>query len=209
MRTLVRTAAVLAVMASPLAAQGTAPAAPPAAPVGQLVVPAATQQIAAAVLALPEGMRDGARIWGYGPAGSFTELRAGSGPMTCIADDPHDNRFHVACYHNSMEPFMARGRELRTQGVRQPALDSIRKADVQAGRIHMPTMASLYSLTGPAGSYDPATNTTHGANPLYVIYLPFATAESVGLSTRPVRAGQPWMMHPGEPGAHVMMSPNM
>lgn len=208
MRTLVCTA-VLAALASGLAAQTSTPAANPAPRPAPMEIPAAAQQIAAAVLALPEVMRDGARVWGYQQDGIFAELRPGTGAMTCIADDPRDNRFHVACYANSMEPYMARGRELRAQGTRMPALDSVRKADVQANRIRMPTSASLYSLTGPAGSYDPATNTTRGANPLYVIYLPFATAESVGLPTRPVRAGQPWMMHAGEPGAHIMLSPNM
>jgi hypothetical protein len=208
MRLLIHPAVLLAVMVSPLAAQ-TSPA-PAAAPrPAPIAFPPAAQQIAAAILPLPESMREGARVWGYGQDGSFIELRPGSGPMTCIADDPRDPRFHVACYHNSMEPFMARGRELRAQGVRGNAVDSIRKADVQAGRIHMPPSASLYSLTGPAGSYDAETNTTHGANPLFVIYLPFATPESIGLSTRPTRPGQPWMMDAGQPNAHLMLSPSM
>jgi hypothetical protein len=73
----------------------------------------------------------------------------------------------------------------------------------------MPATASLYSLTGPGSAYDPATNTTRGANPLYVLYLPFATAQTTGLSERPSGPGQPWIMHPGEPAAHVMMSPSM
>jgi hypothetical protein len=209
MRTLVSTAAILAALASGATAQTSTPAANPAPRPAPLPIPPAAQQVAAAVLALPEVMRAGARVWGYRQDGTFAELRAGTGTMTCIADNPNDNRFHVACYHNSMEPYMARGRELRTQGVRMQSLDSVRTLDVQAGRFRMPTSASLYSLTGPAGAYDPATNTTTGANPLYVIYLPFATAESVGLPTRPVRAGQPWMMHAGEVGAHIMLSPNM
>jgi hypothetical protein len=220
MRTILLSAAVLAVLVPRAVAQSTTPAAParvaPATPGSTqqstpLVVPPAAQQIAAAVLPLPDAMRAGARVWGYGPDASFIELRPGTGAMTCIADDPRDNRFHVACYHNAMEPYMARGRELRAQGVRQPAVDSIRYADVAAGRIHMPTSAALYSLTGPASSYDAATNTATGASPLYVLYLPGATAESTGLPDHPNPQvhGQPWIMHPGQPAAHLMMSPNM
>src|SRR5437868_7872101 len=164
MRTLIHAVAILAGMVSPLAAQTSTPSPAPAPRPAPIEFPPAAQQIAASVLPLPESMRDAARVWGYAQDGAFVELRPGSGAMTCIADDPRDNRFHVACYHNSMEPFMARGRELRAQGVRAGAVDSIRKADVVAGRIHMPSSASLYSLTGPAGSYDPATNTTHGAD---------------------------------------------
>lgn len=197
MRALTLTA-ILAVLAAPAAAQGAANTAASA-------IPSASAQIAAAVLPLPESMRGSARVWGYGAGGAFAELRPGTGPMTCIADDPRDSRFHVACYHNSMEPYMARGRELRARGI--AAVDSIRKADVAAGRIRMPSSASLFSITGSAASYDAATNTARGSK-LFVIYVPFATTESMGLPATPVR-GQPWIMHPGEPGAHVMFVPDM
>ena len=193
---------------APLAAQGGASTSPGAAAAAPAVIPPRDQQIAAAVLPLAESQRGGARVWGYGPDGVLVELRSGTGNMTCIADDPKDNRFHVACYHNSMEPFMARGRELRAQGARQQAVDSVRRAEVASGRIRMPAAASLFSLTGPAGSYDAATNTTRGANRLFVIYVPNATAESVGVSATPAR-GTPWIMHPGTPNAHIMFVPDM
>lgn len=199
-------ALMLAALASPLAAQARSPAAG-GAPRPAVILPAA-QQIAAAVLPLPDSLRAGARVWGYAEGARFVELRPGTGSMTCIADDPRDDRFHVACYHNSMEPYMARGRELRAQGLGENAVDSLRKSDVAAGRIRMPPVAMLYSLTGTAANYDPATNAVTGARPLFVVYTPFATAESLGLSDIP-RRGQPWMMHGGQPGAHIMFVPGM
>src|SRR4051812_17266353 len=131
-------AAAIAIVASPLGAQTSTPV--------RRAIPSAARQVAPAVLPLPEAMRAGARVWGYTQDGRVAELRAGRGGMTCIADDPTDERFHVACYANSMEPFMARGRELRAQHTGENALDSIRTADVRAGRIHLPAAASLYSL---------------------------------------------------------------
>jgi hypothetical protein len=107
-----------------------------------------------------------------------------------------------------MEPFMARGRELRARGADQNVVDSVRTAEARSGRIRMPPTAMLYSLTGPGGSYNAATNTVAGARPLFVVYTPFATAESLGLTTTPQR-GVPWMMHPGEPNAHIMFVPGM
>jgi hypothetical protein len=107
-----------------------------------------------------------------------------------------------------MEPFMARGRELRAQHTGENALDSIRTADVRAGRIHLPAAASLYSLTGPLTAWDSTTNQVHGANPLYVLYLPFATEAGTGISATP-RPGQPWLMHPGAPNAHLMIVGSM
>src|SRR5579859_7288225 len=172
MRNLASLTAALALIAGPLAAQQPAPR----------PVPPAAEQIAQAVLPLPDSMRAGARVYGWAPDGRFVELRPGTGVMTCRANDPHAERFQVVCYHSSMEAFMARGRELRAQGVTQ--VDSVRNADVMAGRIHLPPVASLYSLNG--GTYDAATNTIRGARPLYVVYLPFATEASTGISTVPL-----------------------
>jgi len=166
------------------------------------------RQIAAAVLPLPADRRPGATVLGYDAQGRLVRLRQGSGIFTCLADDPRDDRFHVACYHNSLEPFMARGRQLRAQGVQGDAVDSTRNADVAAGRIRMPALASLYSLTGPGTSYDPATGAVTGARPLFVVYVPGATEASTGLSATP-RPGAPWLMDPGTPKAHIMFQPGM
>jgi hypothetical protein len=199
--------AALAVLSlAPVCAAAQAPTSPPAARAP--VIPPAARQVAAAVLPLPEPMRAGAGVMGYDAPGHLVRLRPGTNPMLCLADDPADDRFHVACYHETLEPFMARGRELRAQGLRPEAVDSTRYAEVYAGRIRMPPVASLYSLTGPADSYDATTNQASGARPLFVVYIPFATEASTGLSAVP-QEGAPWIMFPGSPRAHIMFVPRM
>ena len=189
---------------SGLAAQATSPVAHRPAR-----VPPAAEQIVAAVLPLPGELRDGATVLGYNADVKLVTLRAGNGDMICLASDPTADRFHVACYHRAMEPFMARGRALRGRGVKGSAVDSVRFAEVQAGTLKMPTQpAALYSLTGPAGSFDPATGAARGARPLYVIYIPFATEASTGIPATPAR-GVPWIMFPGTPKAHIMFVPSM
>lgn len=168
------------------------------------------QQIASAVLPLPKEFRDDAQVLGY-KAGStrLTELRPGKGAFTCLASDPTAPQFHVACYHKSMEPFMARGRQLREQGVKGEKVDTVRFAEVRSGKLVMPKQpAALYQLTGPAGSYDPATNTAKEAKALFVVYIPGATPASTGLSDKPIEDG-PWIMFPGTPKAHIMLVPKM
>jgi len=146
---------------------------------------------------------------GYTPDGHFTTLRQGSGALVCLASDPKAERFHVACYQRSLEPFMARGRALRGHGVKGDRVDSVRFAEVRSGKLRVPRHpAVLYSLTGPADSFDPATGTAPKAQPLFVVYVPFATGTSLGLSTTPVE-GAPWIMHPGTPKAHIMFQPGM
>jgi hypothetical protein len=169
--------------------------------------PPAAQQIAAAVLPLPTEFRASATVLGYGADGTLGTLRGGAGPYVCLAADPKRADFHVACYHRSLEPFMARGRALRAQGITGERVDSARFAEAKAGTLRMPTQAAaLYSLTG--GSFDPATNTAAGARPLYVVYMPGATPESTGIPAQPAQ-GTPWLMFPGTPKAHIMFVPRM
>jgi hypothetical protein len=169
----------------------------------------AEQQITAAVLAAPEEMRAGATVWGYSPEGRFKRLRKGRGALVCIASDPKSDKFHVACYHRSLEPFMARGRALRAHSITGDRVDSMRFAEVRAGKLRLPRQpAVLYSLTGPLDSFDPTTGRAPKAQPLFVVYVPFATERSTGLSTTPLE-GTPWIMHPGTPKAHIMFQPRM
>jgi hypothetical protein len=174
----------------------------------QTVPAAAEQQIAAAVLPLPAALRDGAGVMGYRVAGRLEILRPARNGMQCLADDPSDDRFHVACYATSLEPFMARGRALRASGVTGTQVDTVRFAEVRRGTLRMPaTPAALYSLSGPKGDFDPATTTAAKSRPLFVLYMPNATSATTGLPTAPGRG--PWLMFPGTPKAHLMLTPDM
>lgn len=178
----------------------------PVVALAQRGAPPKDQQIAAAVLPLPAEQRASARVLGYGADGKLGVLREGK-EMVCLASDPAQERFHVACYHESMEPFMARGRALRASGVTGDQVDSVRFREARAGTLKLPTgPAMLYSLTG--GAFDPATNAAPGARFLSVAYIPNATAESTGLSAKPL-TGAPWIMFPGTPKAHIMFTASM
>jgi hypothetical protein len=154
-------------------------------------------------------MRAGATVLGYSGSATLSVVRKGTNGMTCLAPDPKATRFHVACYHESMEPFMLRGRQLRAQGTKEDSVDVIRFAEAKAGKLVVPKQpASLYSLTGPAGSFDPAMGEAKGARRLFVVYVPYATAESTGLSTAP-KQSEPWLMFAGTPKAHIMFVASM
>lgn len=174
-----------------------------------LIVPKEAAQIAAATLPLPVAMRSGATVRGYRTPSRLEVLRQGSNGMTCLAHNPADvDRFHVACYHDSLEPFMARGRALRAQGVSTSQIDTVRFSEVASGKLKMPVSGALYSLTGPAGDFDEAKVAAPKSRLLFVVYLPGATEASTGLSTIPL-VGQPWLMLPGTPKAHIMFVQNM
>ncbi len=172
---------------------------------GAAGVPSAQVQIASAVLAAPEDMRAGAAVLGYNEQGALVTLREGKNELICLASDPKKEKFSVACYHRDLEPYMARGRELLAQGVTGKARNEVRWKEVTEGKIPFPRdPRSLYVLTG--SGFDPGTGKVLDSYLRWVIYMPYATPETTGLSTKP-SDGAPWLMAPGTLGAHVMINP--
>jgi hypothetical protein len=200
---LLRFTALIILSAGASVARAQTTAAPP--PARLLTV---AQQIAVAVTPLPKEFRDSATVLGYGADGKLQQLREGSGAMVCLAPDPARERIQAACYHRSLEAFMARGRQLRAEGLKADQVDSVRFAEVSSGRLGFPLHpALLYSITGDAGSYDAATGTIKGRS-LFVVYVKNATAATTGLPAQPT-PGMPWIMHPGTVKAHIMFVPTM
>lgn len=172
----------------------------------QQTIPSRQQQIKAAVQAAPPSFRAGAKVYGYNPQGNWTTLREGSNELICIADDPAQSNFHVACYAASLEPFMKRGRQLREKGFTRKQVDQQRRQEIEADELDFPDRAStLYSLTGQQDAYNYATGTLNKAQSLTVVYVPFGTPESTGMTPSPFGPGTPWLMEAGMPWAHIMI----
>lgn len=173
----------------------------------QTEIPSAEKQIMAAVSPAPAEKRDEATVLGYNDSGELVTLREGTNELICIADDPSVDRFHVACYLKEMEPFMIRGRELRAEGLSRDEVMATRKREIESGDIPWPDKPmALYSLSGSENGYDYTSDQLQSASPLYVVYVPYATQESTGIATSPGSEGAPWLMNPGEPWAHIMIS---
>jgi len=145
--------------------------------------PSKEVQIAGAVMAAPAELRDGTAVLGFDAQGKRVLLREGKNDLICLAADPAKATFEVDCYHKDLDPFMARGRELTEQKVPNAKRNEIRFKEVEEGKLKLPKEPrTLYVLTG--ASFDPATGKVEKGYLRYVIYTPFATPESTGLSTK-------------------------
>ena len=162
------------------------------------VLPIQAQQstgeiITQSVAPLPATLRDGATVLSFDENNNSTVLRQGTNDMTCWADDPGAD-FRVSCFPQSIEPMMARRRELGFERGDSNAADLVQE-EIRAGDVPMPDIAIAYMLRGPR---------FNNAAPLTVIWVPNATPESTGLSTQP-NAFQPYLMRSGQPMAHIMI----
>ncbi len=171
-------------------------------------IPASEIQIKAAVLAAPAEKRAGAAVYGYNSKGDFVLLRKGTNEMVCIGDDPAQKGFSASCYHRDLEPFMARGRELRKEGKDSKTIFDTREKEAKSGKLKMPKQpASLFVYNAPDENFDKSTGKVSNGYLRYVVYIPFATAEGTGLPLKPEAPDMPWIMHPGTHGAHIMINP--
>ncbi len=190
LKTMFRSAAAL------VAVSATLPAAGP--------VPPASEQIALGVQAAPKDRREAATVLGYSAEGKLVTLRAGTNELVCLGDNPAVDGINIACYHKDLEPFMARGRELEAQGSKGQDRHKQRWKEVDDGKVKMPREPRMmYVMTGK--SFDAATGAIADSYLRWVVYTPYATPESTGLSTK--SGNEPWLMYPGTAGAHIMISP--
>lgn len=167
-------------------------------------LPNPDRQISQAVMAAPQNQRTDATVLGYNENGEVVLLREGPGNLICLANNPSTSDFSVACYHKELEPFMARGRELKAQGLDFKSIFDTREEEVKSGKLKLPQNSTLMVLSGDE---DPDTGFIRDAHTRYVVYVPFATGKSTGLSEKPLGAGAPWLMNPGTHRAHIMITP--
>ena len=133
------------------------------------------EQVNLALRALPEEYRDGASVLICGETDEPNVLRRGTNGWTCVADDPEPGIF-VLCYFKTWEPLRTRFHRLVAQGTSHREAWDICEADVKAGRIPPPTPAIGFELVGVG---------PNGAQPFVLVYMPYATAGTLGLSTEP------------------------
>lgn len=164
--------------------------------------------VATAIMAAPEESRAECTVIGFNAAGEFVTLKEGTNEFICLADDLNKEGFSAACYHKSLDPFMARGRELKKEGKSRQEIFDIREAEVKSGELKMGEPGTtLHLYFGETTDYDPKTSLVDGAIYRYVVYIPWATSESTGLPERPMAPNHPWIMNPGTHKAHIMISP--
>jgi len=184
------------------------PAADNETPASKKEIPSAAIQIKSALLSAPAEKRDGCTVYGYSPDKQLILLKQGTNELICLADNPDEPDFSVACYVKELEPFMQRGRELRQQGIKDDSLFNEREKEVKAGRLQMPKQpAALYVYSSKEEDYNRTTGEVKKGYLRYVIYIPYATVASTGLPEKPSADGMPWIMNAGTHSAHIMINP--
>jgi hypothetical protein len=166
-----------------------------------------TQAIAAAVLPLPETLRNSATVVRLNDSSQPEVLRKGTNGIVCIADKPDDARFDVRCYHETFIPVVYRAFQLGYQ-VSGPKVEE----EIKAGKQQIPTQPTVgYRCLGPIRGYSPLTNSiTSEIECWQSIHFPFRTANEIGLPEEAevpadLQRTVPHVMSSGNYWSHVMI----
>ena len=161
----------------------------------------AEEQIAQAVLPLPEDLRAGATVVSYDPTtGDRVVLRQGTNPVECEPMNPTDG--FIRCYNKVMIPRHQFEAKLHAAKKTDKEVEEAVAAAIKAGTLKTPPYGTMsYRLAFKDGVI----------KKLWVMSVPFATSETIGVSTVSQRdaalkgQGLPWLMLAGTAGAHVMI----
>ncbi len=160
-------------------------------------------KIAQAVLPLPDDLRAGATVVTYDEkTGDRNVLRQGTNFIEC---QPKAKDGFVRCYNKVLAPRRDMEARLRAQGKSDKDVSEAIATAMKDGRLTAPPFGTMsYRYSDDPGRI----------KLLWVMSVPNATPESVGVSTESQRDsalkgnGKPWLMLPGTPGAHVMIPIN-
>ena len=160
-------------------------------------------RIKEATLPLPEDLKAGATVVAYDEkTGERQVLREGTNFVEC---QPKAKDGFVRCYNKVLSPRRDMEAKLHASGKSDEEVTKEIQAALKDGRLKptpFGTMSYRYSD-------DPGR-----IKLLWVISVPNATPETVGVSTASQRDaalkgnGKPWLMLPGTPGAHIMIPIN-
>ncbi len=174
------------------------------------------QEITAAVLPLPDLLKDGAAVVRLNQGGFPEPLRKGTNTMVCIANRPGSDRFDVRCYQEDFIGVVYRAFQLGAEGIRGEKVSKQIEAEIKAGKLSLPGHPTAgYRCLGPAKAYNASTNTA--TDEIFCwesVHFPFHTAHELGLMDQSeipesMQRKLPFVMGSGTYWCHVMiMHPN-
>jgi len=175
--------------------------------IGIIGPPAAMAQsadeIAKAVLPLPEDLRANATIYVYDAKGDRKILRTGNNMVECMPKDPETG--FTRCYNKITADRRDFEAKLKARKMPDQEITAAMDQATKEGKIK----AAPYGVINYRYSDD-----NKRIKLLWIMSVPNATPEMTGVSTVSQQAaalkgkGLPWMMLPGTPGAHIMIPIN-
>ena len=152
------------------------------------------QLVDQALLALPAHLREGAAVVRFDRS-ERSVLREGENGLICQPDDPFAAGIAIWCYPTTHDAYARRWYQLAAEGKERAEVDAIVADEIESGELQWPKVAVNYNLRG---------GNIYNAVSLTVVYVPFATGDSIGI-TEKRDFHRPYLMLSGTAFAHIMI----
>ncbi len=166
------------------------------------------EEVALALSAAPEHLRDGAAVFALTPAG-FVEAQRGTNGFACVVNRDHPRNRKPTCYDaegiGAILPKVLLVGELIAKGFSMAAINDSVEAGFASGRFWAPTRPGVaYMLSRGIRTYNPRNGSYGTFPPHMMFYAPNMKNADIGVS-RDARAGQPWLPFIAYQGPHGFM----
>lgn len=163
-------------------------------------------QIRIAKLAAPREVTDQADIYILGQRGYELAVRGDNG-FSCLIEREKPDTMEPECYdaEGSATTLKVRSYEeqQRASGVGEQAIEESIKAGYKSGKFKPPSKAGIvYMLSGYNYVLNPETGKIIHFPGHLMFYAPYATEKTIGSGE-----GAPYIVHPGEPDALMIVVP--
>lgn len=160
-------------------------------------------QLAVIARLLPPAAAESAELILPLPTGDVVG-REGSGDWICRGDSAGDDQLSLNCYTRSMAAVLDRQRQLQGQGMESDAVREQIDREARSGQLSLPQAGAEIYASGPLS---PDGGLPETLSVYHLVYVPFATSESIGVSDlEPDDPAVPFLHHAGTHEAHVMWS---
>lgn len=167
------------------------------------------REMAMALSAAPERLRDGAAVYVLESAG-FVKVRDSRNGFSCIVNRDHPLNLKPTCYDAegsaTILPKVIQVGAWLMEGRSLTDIDRLVKEGFESGRFVAPRRPGVaYMLSGDVRNYNPRTSQVESFPPHVMFYAPNLTNEDIGSNGG--RDGLPFVAYQGPHGFMIMMAP--
>ena len=171
-------------------------------------VPLRDKEVAMALSAAPEHLRDGAGVYALGTTG-FVKVRDSKNGFTCIVNRDHPMSLKPTCYDAegsaTILPKVIQVGAWMMEGKSMPEISQLVADGFKSGRFISPRRPGVaYMLSGDIRNVNPRTNQTGSFPPHVMFYAPNLTNADIG-SKGDGSDGLPFIAYQGPHGFMIMM----
>jgi hypothetical protein len=163
------------------------------------------KEVALALSAAPEHLRDGAGVWALEAAG-YVKVRESANGLSCLVNRDRADTQEPICWDaegtEAILPYSLEREKLRGQGRKEADVEAVLAQGFVDGRFRAPRKPGVAYMLSTENHVFNGQKVIHYA-PHIMVYAPYATNKDIGAGgSNPF---MPWVLNEGSPHAYIIV----